>query len=51
MANDVNECYCSVTMAVKKVFYLSCEMAGVYFAKENDLRDWGITENKKNRPK
>lgn len=26
------------------VFYLSCEMAGVYYVKEKDLNDWGIKD-------
>ncbi len=28
-------------------FYISCQLAGVYFPKEKDLRDWGIQEDRK----
>lgn len=31
---------------------MSCEMAGVYYAKQNDLRDWGmLAPNKKKHKK
>lgn len=33
------------------VFYMSCELAGVYYAKQNDLKDWGIEDNTDKRLK
>lgn len=33
-------------VSLHPVFYLTCEMAGVHYAKQNDMRDWGIEQPK-----